>query len=376
MHRRLLLKSVAALGLAAPGSALAQAQAAAPAYPPIDARSVWLLGDAPPPDPARTAARLAQLTSGVADRDGYLNGGAVAALERQVADLLGKPACAFLPTGTLANHLAIRALCGENRRAIVQADSHVYCDEGDGIQRLSGINLVPLAAGRATPGLDEIQGLVEKAEKGPYPVRTGAISLESPVRRLEGQMVGLREARAISEWARGRGIGLHLDGARLLLAPPEFDVRACAALFDTVYISLYKFLDAPFGAVLAGEAAMIAEVRRLRHEFGGTIYQGSAPALLAGAALVDFPERNRRAHGVMREIVSVLETRKAGSLIETPAPSNIYQIRLAPTVAKGLSDRFRLAGVRAMVKDDVLAFHVNETLLRRPTEEYLALILG
>ena len=82
--------------------------------------------------------------------DSYSLGGVVEELETQFARLLGKEQAVFMPTGTLANHMAVRALAEGPSRVIVQEESHLYQDEGDCAQTLSGLTLVPLAAGRAT----------------------------------------------------------------------------------------------------------------------------------------------------------------------------------------------------------------------------------
>ena len=82
--------------------------------------------------------------------DDYSRDGVVAELEMRIAALLGKEAAVFMPTGTLANHLALRLLARTGRRVLVQRESHLFNDEGDCAQQLSGLNLVPLAPGRAT----------------------------------------------------------------------------------------------------------------------------------------------------------------------------------------------------------------------------------
>src|SRR5260221_14060586 len=79
--------------------------------------------------------------------DSFARGGTVARLEQCCAEMLGKEAAVFMPTGTLANHLAIRQLCGTKPRAVVPEQSHLYNDTGDWVQRLSVINLMPLPPG-------------------------------------------------------------------------------------------------------------------------------------------------------------------------------------------------------------------------------------
>jgi threonine aldolase len=377
MDRRQFLAG-SLLGSLSGGPVLAQTQPNPPPFPPVDARSVWLAGDSAPPDAVRAAARLAELVQKGKPRDSYLSGGAVAELEQRFATMLGKEDCAFLPTGTLANHIAVRILAGEATRVIVQHESHLYRDESDATQLLSGLNLVDLAPGRAGPSLDEIKAAVDEAENGPYPLRIGAISLESPVRRARGELLDPAQLRDIAAYARSKAIRLHLDGARLLLAPPGYDVAGTAALFDTVYVSLYKYLDAPFGAVLAGSKADIAKARALRHQFGGTIYQAWPCAVLALAALDDFEIRHKAAFAAADQLFATLEKAGAARLKPAPNASNIRQLVLKPKVAEGVFDRMRAAGVRLIKPgaDGTTDIWINDTITRRPVDEYVKLFLG
>ncbi|KQY93825.1 amino acid lyase [Caulobacter sp. Root1455] len=376
MDRRHFL-SLSLVAAAAPAVSWAR-QSAPPSFPPVDARSVWLVGDSAPPDPERGARRLLELIQrGGKPRDSYLANGAVAELEARFAKLLGKEDCAFLATGTLANHLAARVLAGDASRVIVQHESHLYRDESDATQLLSGLNLVALAEGRAGPSLAEIRAAVDEAENGPYPLRVGAIVLESPVRRLKGEMIDPALIREISTYARAKSIKMHLDGARLLLAPPGYDIAGTAALFDTVYVSLYKYLDAPFGAVLAGSKADIAKVRDLRHRFGGTIYQGWPCAILALGALDDFEARHRAAFAAADQLFAALQARGLAKLKPAPNASNIRELVLQPKIVEGVFDRMRVAGVRMLKPEGgVVQVYVNDTITRRPIEEYVKLFTG
>lgn len=377
MDRRRFLETALVGAALAPTAAWAQTSAP-PSFPPVDAHSVWLVGDSAPSTPAQTAQRLLErVQANGKPRDSYLTGGAVAELEARFAKLLGKEDCAFLPTGTLANHLAVRVLAGDASRVIVQHESHLYRDESDATQLLSGLNLVPLAQGRACPTLAEIKAAVDEAENGPYPLRVGAISLESPVRRAKGEMIDLALAREISTYAKAKGIKLHLDGARLLLAPPGYDIAGTAALFDTVYVSLYKYLDAPFGAVLAGSKADVAKIRDLRHRFGGTIYQAWPCAVLALSALDDFDARHRAAFTAADQVFAALKARGLATVKPAPNTSNIRELVLRPKIAEGLFDRMRVAGVRmAKPEGGVVPIYINETITRRPIEAYVRLFAG
>jgi len=146
MRRRTFLKSMTVPAASLALTARLQAKA-----PVEQGRRVVLTGDGLSLTPLEYC-QLLQTIAGSGDfrRDTYLHGGPVEALERRFAAILGKEAALFLPTGTLANHLAVRVLAGERRRVLVQADSHFYRDEGDCGQLLSGLNLVPLAPGPAT----------------------------------------------------------------------------------------------------------------------------------------------------------------------------------------------------------------------------------
>src|SRR5262245_42181713 len=134
-----------------------------------------------------------------------------------MARVLGKERAIFMPTGTLANHLAVRALAGGPSRVIVQSESHLYCDEGDCAQTLSGLTLMPLAPGQATFSVDEVQRILAETRNGRVVPRVSVISIESPVRRRVGERFDPAEIAKIVALARREGIKLHLDGARMFL---------------------------------------------------------------------------------------------------------------------------------------------------------------
>src|SRR4029453_646533 len=129
--------------------------------------------------------------------DSYALGGVIAQLEERFATILGKEQAVFLPTGTLANHLAVRLLAGERRRVLVQQESHLYNDCGDCAQTLSGLNLVPLASSRATFTVDEVAEQLALASSGRVPTQVGAIQIESPVRRKQGELFDFEMMRRV-----------------------------------------------------------------------------------------------------------------------------------------------------------------------------------
>lgn len=344
---------------------------AAPAPGPDYATLVQLSGDALPRNPMAEPARLQALLDRHAKPvDGYLAGGAVAELEARFSTLLGKEDTVFMPTGTLANHIALRLLCGESKHALVQQESHVYRDESNTVTTLSGINLVPLAPGRAAPTLDEVGAAIERAELGPYPIKVGAIALESPVRRAQGATLSPALVAGIASLARAKNIRLHLDGARLLLMSgmPGFSVQSYCAHFDTVYVSLYKYLGAPFGGVLSGPKPLMARARELRHLFGGTIYHGWQAALPALDALDGVEQRFADVRAAGDRLLAALERTPGFKVLRVENGSNLVMLEIAPERLAGLEERLTRANVRiGRVSEGKVQLGFNESILRRDT---------
>ena len=336
---------------------------------------VAFTGDGVSLSPAEYANLLTTIAAKPAfRRDQYLNNGPVEELENAVATLLGKERALFLPTGTLANHLAIRVLAGDSRKALVQAESHLYRDEGDCAQLLSGLNLVALGPGRTTLTADEIAKAVDEAAGPPYPAPVGAISIESPVRRTDGQVFDFEEMKKVCDYARGKHIGTHLDGARLFLASAYTGITPAqyAALFDTVYISMYKYFNAPFGAVLSGPAALIAKVEPLRHQFGSLIYQGWESAAVALHHFNGFSDRYQSAVRNGEKLFQLLAASGKFRVDRVPSGSNIAKLRLTDGgTLDQLRDRLAQAGIRlgAARGATVANLQINETINRRSAEE-------
>jgi threonine aldolase len=190
-------------------------------------------------------------------------------------------------------------------------------------------------------------------------------------------MLPLALVRDIASLARAHGARLHLDGARLLLARPYLDIPAYAAPFDTVYVSLYKYLGAPFGAVLAGSKAEIAEARDLRHVFGGGLYQAWMSAVLALDALPAFRQQIGQAHARVRKLIDALVASGRARERSAAEASNIFWLEMPQALAEAAFERGRQAGIRVgRWQDGRIPLHANTTILRRPLEDYLGLFGG
>jgi threonine aldolase len=222
--------------------------------------------------PKEYANLLMQLADeGKIKADFYSNGGVVEELENKFAQLLGKESSVFMPTGTLANHIAIRKLSGNNRRVIVQEQSHIYNDTGDSSQILSGLNLIPLGTNAVEFSLEDVEKTIAKTKLGRVEAQIGAIAIETPVRRQQDRMVSYENLKKVTDFAKRNGIKTHLDGARLFKQAVHTGVepKQYGELFDTVFTSMWKCFNASSGAILAGDKAFTEKLFHERRMFGG-----------------------------------------------------------------------------------------------------------
>ena len=338
--------------------------------------SVVFRGDGEPKTPAGLVRRLTEIESqGGLEADSYSLGGTVEKLERTIAEMLGKEAAAFMPTGTLANHLAIRKLCGTKPRAVVQEQSHLYNDTGDCVTQLSGISLVPLAKDRVYFDLDELQKAVEGSEAGRVRNPIGAVMIESPVRRQAGQTMPYEDMVAVTSFCAERGIGTHLDGARLYMmaAATGISPLTYASLFDTVYVSLYKYFGAPYGGILAGASGLIEGLYHDRRMFGGGLASACLSAALALQGVVGFEERFNAAMSQAAELFERVNALPEVRVGRYEHGSNIFPLHLDARVD---FDRFASALKERWIfvypdESRVGAGHltVNTTILRRSNED-------
>jgi len=337
--------------------------------------AVVFRGDGEPSPPSNLMRDLAGVEAEIGfEPDSYSLGGNVKALEDHFAEALGKDAAIFMPTGTLANHLAIRVLCGSKPRAVVQEQSHLYHDSGDCVTQLSGINLIPLAKGRTCFTLEELKEAVRESIGGRVSSPIGAMMIESPVRRQMGQVVPFQEMRAMTDYCRGVGIGTHLDGARLYMmsAASGIKPREYAALFDSVYVSLYKYFGAPFGAVLAGDSNLIGGMYHTRRMFGGGLASAYFVAGLALRGTIGFEERFQEALNKGRDLSRRLNKLPGIQVREFEHGSNIFPLEFAAGVAiERVVGRLRKSGVFLYPDegtDSISRLTVNTTILRQPNE--------
>jgi len=347
--------------MAVPAAGAGRSAAAA-----VSDRTVHLSGDGLPLSPRAYAALLNELCQNADVReDNYLLGGEVERFEQHWATLLGKETAVFMPSGTLANQLAIRALAGPKRRVIVPEMSHVYNDTGDACQTLSGLTLMPLAPRAATFTRDDVEAVLARTAGGRVATEVGAILIENPIRRLYGQMFDWDEARRIAAFARERGIGTHLDGARLFIASAYTGISPAeyAAPFDTVYVSLWKYFNSGIGAILAGPTRVLDGMFHVRRMFGGNLWEGWPAALVARHYMDGFLDRLTSAVGVSEAFYTAIARHPKVGVERIPTGTNLARVTLkgvdAAVVARRLAERDILIG--GATPAGVVTLGVNET---------------
>jgi threonine aldolase len=225
--------------------------------------------------------RAAMLEAPVGD-DVYGEDPTVNALEERVAEMLGTERALFVPTGVMSNQLCLKALTRPGDEVIVGTNSHIFNYETGAPALLSGIQLHTIPDDAGWFGLDDVDGAIREAAY--YLPRTSAIALEQTHNRAGGTVIPFDALRAIAAFGRERGIGMHLDGARLFNACVATGIapRQYAEHFDTVSICLSKGLGAPIGSVLAGSREVVDIAYKFRKVWGGGWRQAG---ILASAGL-------------------------------------------------------------------------------------------
>lgn len=260
--------------------------------------------DSDDPSPVAYARRLAEAATlaGVA-ADKYGESDAVRAAETLIAQRLGKEKAVLFATGTLANMLALDRLCPRfARRVLVHPESHVLADTGDGAAGVMGLTLVGVEPDGPGFTAEATRRAIRDARIGRVKQGIGAIVIETPVRRRSNEIFPIAQLDAVVAAARADGVATHLDGARLPIATTSArrTLPAFCAPFDSVYLSLWKMLGLPFGAALAGPAALLESIEHDRRRHGGALPQlwplavmvlahldarlGQWPAILAASA--------------------------------------------------------------------------------------------
>ena len=271
----------------------------------------------------------------------------VNALQARIAEMLGKEAAIFVPTGTQSNLVAIMSHCGRGDEYIVGQMAHTYRWEGGGAAVLGSVQPQPLE--HQTDGslaLNDIEAAIKPDDS--HFARSRLLALENTTGGKVLPMVYLTDATAL---ARQRGLATHLDGARLFNAAvalggdPRVRAREMAQLFDTVSVCFSKGLGAPVGSALVGPRELIQRAHRWRKMLGGGMRQSGLLAAAALHALDHHVERLAEDHTLAQRLARGLQG-LPGLTVEPPQ-TNIVFADLQGERAAGLMPHLKARGVLA-----------------------------
>ena len=299
-----------------------------------------------------TAAMLAAMVAAPVGDEQLGEDPTTSALNERVADLLGKEAAVFLPSGTMCNQIALVLHTRPGDEVICAASAHVYGSEGAGVAVLGGALIQPIACARGIFDADQLSAAVRRPKmRAP---RSRLVVMEQTSNRGGGAVWPLATIERVAARAREHGLAVHMDGARLLNASVAAGVPAAefARPFDTAWVDFSKGLGCPVGAVLAGPRAFIEEAWVWKHRLGGALRQSGVLAAACLHALDHHVDRLAVDH----ENARAFAARAAaipGIRIDPPeVETNIVFLDVSGTGmdAGAISARLRQSGVRIMVE--------------------------
>jgi threonine aldolase len=287
--------------------------------------------------------RRAMASAEVGD-DVYGEDPSVRALEERVAELLGKEAALFVPSGTACNQIAILLQTRRGDEVIVGEGAHCAWYESGAAAALGGIQFMVAGTGGLFDA-NEMEAAMKPSAF--YFPRTSLVALENTHNRAGGKIFPQRAVEQIATRARAHGLSVHLDGARLWNAAVATGqrLRDLAGPADTVGVCFSKGLGAPVGSALAATTAAIAEARRFRRMLGGAMRQAGILAAAASYAIEHHVERLALDHEAARTLAERLSTIDALGLDPSRVETNIVRVDLPRPVAASVVDEAHRRGV-------------------------------
>jgi threonine aldolase len=269
-------------------------------------------------------------------------------LQAMVAELLGKEAAVFLPSGTMCNEIAMRVHCRPGDEMLAHRTAHPIHFESGGPAALAGVNVRALDGPRGQYDAAAAAEAIRPPEVRYFP-RSRLLWVEQTSNLGGGAVWPLPRIEAVVEVARRHGLATHLDGARLLNAVVASGVpaRTYAAPFDSAWIDFTKGLGAPVGAALAGSRAFIAEAWRLKQQMGGAMRQAGIIAAGGIYALTHHVERLREDHANARRLAEGLAALPGVKLDPAEVETNLVFFDLVgPLDAAAVVAQLLARGVR------------------------------
>ena len=227
--------------------------------------------------------------------------------ENQVADLFGKEAALFFPSGTMTNQTAIKIHTQPGDQLICDHYAHIYNYEGGGVSFNSGVSCKMIQGDRGKISAEQIKPCINSPDFYHSP-RTSLVCLENTTNKGGGAIYNLNEIKKISKLCKNEGLALHLDGARLwnALESTQEDPKIYGSLFDTISLCFSKGLGCPVGSVLVGSNVKIKEAIKIRKIFGGGMRQAGYLAAAGSYALLHHRKDLNNDHLRAKEISECL----------------------------------------------------------------------
>ena len=303
----------------------------------------------------------------------------VNALCERVADLLGKEAAVYLPSGTMCNQIAARVHCRQGDEIILAATAHPIFAESGGPAALAGVMLRGLEGERGMFTAEQVRGAINSPAWRHAP-RSRLLEVENTTNVGGGAVWPLAEIEAVTGVAREHGLVCHMDGARLMNAVVASGTSAAdyARPFDSLWLDFSKGLGAPVGAVLAGSKPFVHEAWRVKQQIGGAMRQAGIIAAACIYALDHHVERLAEDHANARVLAEGLAGIRGVAIEPASVETNIVWFDVggplsAEDVARALGEQgIRIGGygqhrMRAVTHLDVTRADVETTLhaLRR-----------
>ena len=268
-------------------------------------------------------------------------------LQERVAELTGKEAAIFVPSGSMANQASIRAQTQPGDEIICHQDSHIYHYEGGAPAGLSGCSFRFLPGERGIFDPEQVRSAIRSTDSH-FP-QSRLVVVENTHNRGGGSIWPMEKIEAVHAVAREHGLSLHLDGARLLNACVATGHKAAdyANYFDTVATCFSKGLGAPVGSAVAGSAELIRRVHRFRKMFGGGMRQAGMIAAGALYALEHNVERLAEDHANAKRLADAIAQMNGLSIDVSTVETNIvyFEVEESLGAAKDLCDCLHAAGV-------------------------------
>ncbi|GGP26563.1 low-specificity L-threonine aldolase [Silvimonas amylolytica] len=326
-----------------------------------------------------TPAMREAMASAVVGDDVYGDDPTVAALEKRAADVLGKDAALFVPSGTFGNQLALFTHCDQGDEVIAGEDSHIVWHEVGAASVIAGVNLRPIPAPRGVLAPNEIRRRI-RPEGDIHLPRTRLLCLENAY--SSGQVVSVADSAAAWEVAQEAGLKVHLDGARIFNAAAALDVpaREIARFADSVMFCLSKGLAAPVGSMLVGERDFIEIARKKRKLMGGGLRQAGVLAAPGLIAIDEMSQRLAEDHANARLLAQHLSEIRGIEINQDALDINMVWFHLSASISvDALMAGLQARGIKANPPEQglmrlVTHWQVGKTEVARIADAFEALL--